>query len=548
MNRSEKFTALILIAAVSFVYASTGPDPVHLVKISKGVPDLEELFRSGNMMIVQELRTCFIGRLTRNEIAGLRESGAVCTGLVRNVGEEAMYLVRPSAGVSMAGLAGKGRMLEIEPDTWLFRPARDASVSVTPGLMIRRLSRLSIVPNLRVYAPIPVSAPKLAWNPVIEEIVGEVSSGNLMLTAAALQNFGTRYTASPHCLEASEMIRDAFINLGLEADVQTFTYDGLHEARNVVAVITGTTFPDEDVIICAHYDSTSPTPYEYAPGADDNASGTAAVIEAARILSRHPLDFTVRFIAFSAEEQGLHGSSLYAGLMKSQGRRIVGVVNLDMIAYADQMPEDLDVFVNPASEWLGERIREDAAEYASLSVRTTVDPSMIYSDHSPFWQNGYAAFLGIEDSPLTNPYYHRIDDTVDTLTPAFFSEAAKAALATVAVLAQPVRPDYPSPPRGLEGRASYFASFISTTKSVYLNWTASAEAAGYNVYRGTMPRVGYEKVNSGPVAGSSYVDRGVPSGSYQYYVITAVGPSGLESNFSRVLEIPPVPRKLKGSG
>jgi hypothetical protein len=296
------------------------------------------------------------------------------------------------------------------------------------------------------------------------------------------------------------------------------------------------------VIVCAHLDSTSPEPEALAPGADDDASGTAAVMEAARILARRRTDYTVRFIAFTGEEQGLYGSGGYAVGAYAANTRIVGVVNLDMIAYADRMPEDLDVFVNSASEWMGYRIAQDAGEYAGLDVRIRVDPSMVYSDHASFWDYGYAALLAIEDEPLRNPHYHTTGDTLDTLNLGFCAQATKAALATTALLAQPVRPG-PAPPQRLQAQSSFFSALLGTRKNVYLRWERVTGDASFNVYRTEIPHGFYQKVNEQPVPTAIYADRGVSSGVTYFYAVTAVDQAGIESNLSREVEVLPLPPK-----
>jgi len=384
------------------------------------------------------------------------------------------------------------------------------------------------------------SARPAARDPRVGVIVDQVSRDNLKALIRALQDFQTRRTGTAGCDAAAAFIHDYFHMNGVGAEIQKYPTGG--DAVTVVGELRGGAFPDDIVIVCAHFDSTSTMPETLAPGADDNASGVAAVMEAARILARYPTDYTVRFLAFSGEEQGLYGSSAYALAAERTDQRIVGVVNMDMIAYADAMPEDLEIFVNRASSWMGDRLFQDAAEYADLTVSTRVDPSMVYSDHASFWDHGYPALLAIEDEPLQNPYYHQTGDTLDTLNLDFCAQAAKAALATVAVLAQPAGFG-PPPPFRLEARSSFFSSLLGTRKNIYISWEPQSHVAGYNIYRTDIPYNYYEKINDRPVTEVNYADRGVASGMWHYYVITAVGQDGVESNFSRQVEVPPVPPK-----
>jgi hypothetical protein len=521
-----------------FLHPSIGP--VQLVRIDKGPPGLEEIFKIRAVEVVQELATCYLGRLDREDVLALRSSGVAVTVLDRDAADKTYLLVRPESTWTAIDLLKRGRVISLEPGTLLFwAEAGDPSAALPPGLPRKRLPSSSIVPYFRAYPEAPAKARAAIRDPRVATIVSRVSKDNLKALIKTLQDFGTRYTGTAGCEAAATFIHNYFHWNGVPAEIQEFSSGGL-TSKNVVGHITGRVFPDDVVIVCAHYDSTSTDPETLAPGADDNASGVAAVMEAARILARSPTDYTVRFLAFSGEEQGLYGSSAYALGVAQTEQRIVGVVNLDMVAYADAMPEDLEVYLNSASSWMGDRLFQDAAEYAGLSVRARVDPSMVYSDHSSFWDRGFSALLAIEDMPLQSPYYHQAGDVLDTLNLDFCTQTAKAALATVAVLAQPVGFG-PLPPVRLEARSSFFSSFLSTRKNIYLSWTPSPNVTGYNIYRTDIPYNYHEKINDRLVTEPKYVDRGVASGISHFYVITAVGQDGVEGNFSRQVDVHPVP-------
>ncbi len=532
---------IILLAFLVFGAALALParGPVHLVRIDKGAPGLSSLLRSRGLDVAQELGTCFIGRLDREEVLSLRDAGVPVTVLDRDIGGTTYYLVRPDSDRTSDILSGSGKAAVVEPGQVLFwTPSGDGAAAIPPGLARKRLPDSSITAYLRSFpAPKVPTRTALASNPVVGSIVGAVSRENLRALIGSLQDFGTRLTGTPACEAAETFVAAYFGRQGLRTEVRE-TAAGRGKA--VIGELTGMNFPDDVVILCAHLDSTSPEPETLAPGADDDASGTAAVMEAARILARHPTDYTVRFIAFTGEEQGLHGSRGYALGIRATTERIVGVVNLDMIAYADGMPEDLDVFVNSASEWMGHRIVQDGAEYAGLSVRARVDPAMVYSDHASFWDNGYPALMAIEDEPLRNPYYHTVGDTLDTLNLDFCGQATRAALAAAAVLAQPVRIG-PAPPRELRAQSSFFSAFLSSHRNIYLRWEKEAGNAGFNVYRTEIPHGFYEKVNELPIMGTNYADRGVSSAATYYYAITALDQAGVESNLSPEVEVLPLP-------
>jgi hypothetical protein len=208
-----------------------------------------------------------------------------------------------------------------------------------------------------------------------------------------------------------------------------------------------------------------------------------------------------------------------------------------MIGYADALPEDLEYIVNEGSGWLAEMFLAAGGHYAALAGRKTVDPSIVYSDHSPFWDQGYPALLAIEDYPLNNPYYHQTTDTLDKLATGFFVDATRAAVGLLAELAQPVRGGYPRTPVGLAARESVHSSLFNSVRAVHLTWTPQADAAGYNVYRTAFSHLAYAKLNDGPLSEAAFDDPGADADGTYYYVVTAVGPAGLESNRSRELAV-----------
>jgi photosystem II stability/assembly factor-like uncharacterized protein len=210
-------------------------------------------------------------------------------------------------------------------------------------------------------------------------------------------------------------------------------------AVNVVATRPGYIRADEDVIICGHYDSISQEdPMTLAPGADDDASGTSAVLEAARVMAGTHYQRTIRYICFGGEEQGLIGSAAYATAARSAGDAIVGVLDFDNMGYVDHRPEAADLLCDPASEWLADYMIECGAAYVpTFGVQKLVYGGSVSSDHGPFWSAGYSALTGYADIPPVNPHYHTAGDTVGHLTKGFMASYARLAVATLAELAVP---------------------------------------------------------------------------------------------------------------
>jgi Peptidase family M28 len=522
--------------------------PLLLVQIAKGTPGVVDILRARQTEVLQELETCYLARADREELTLLRKAGLSVSVLDRDSREKEYFLVPVLSSGGQQALSRLGHVLPVEPKLQLFwTDEGDPLALLPPGIEKKPLPRSSILRFLRTSRQPETGAIGLRANDVIASIVSQVSRANLRSYVQGLQSFETRYTSTPNCELAGQFILNYFQSLGLEAWFEPFTFGAGTSTRNVIAELRGETEPDEIVIICGHYDSTSGEATVLAPGADDNASGVAAVMEAARVLAGHPHDFTVRFIAFSAEEWGLYGSGAYAAEARSSSERIIGVINLDMIAYAEDASEDLDVIVNDISRWLAERVGQVAAAYTGLAVRKIVDSSFVYSDHSPFWDQGYSAFCGIEDADVANPYYHTTADTVDTLNFDFFEDAVQTALAALSDLAQPIRSGYPLTPANLTADSTSYASAFTAIKNVNLTWQAVSDAAGYNIYRSDYPHSGFVQITSSPVQGTGFTDRALAAGNAYYYVVTSVWAGGAESNFSRVVESPPEPTRYEQS-
>jgi len=278
-------------------------------------------------------------------------------------------------------------------------------------------------------------------------------------------------------------------NGGQSWDSQTGNIEGAWQ--NVIAAKTGTVNPDEQVIICGHFDDTSEQPQTRAPGADDNGSGTAAVVEAARLFALTNFEKTIKFCLWTGEEQGLHGSAAYAADAYSRGDDIIGVFNFDMIAWdgnADNNGE-LHCGTEDASIALGDIMQETITDYGiNLDTDLLTWGSTDRSDHASFWDYDYPAMLGIEDfSSDFNPYYHSTQDNMTHIMADYFTEYVKAAVGTAASLAIPDTAgvgiaENKNPPQDFALLRNYPNPFNATTIiALYLPAKSSVELVIYNL-------------------------------------------------------------------
>lgn len=202
---------------------------------------------------------------------------------------------------------------------------------------------------------------------------------------------------------ARDNIYVEFDGFGLNTSLDAFGYGG-STYYNVVGAHYGTVSPDEIYILGAHYDSFN------NPGADDNASGAAGVIEAARVLSQYEFEKTLLFIAFDREEQGLRGSKAYVQEHKDDD--ILSMVSLDMISYNSSDSGKARIYGRSYSAELKQSLADATSLYGN-GLSAVVYGELNASDHAPFEDAGFQACLLIEYDIWNNPYYHSPYDSVD---------------------------------------------------------------------------------------------------------------------------------------
>jgi len=267
----------------------------------------------------------------------------------------------------------------------------------------------------------------------IRDALQHVSDTAIASDVRYLESFGTRYAEFAHRLTVAEWIRQRFADVGIsDADTMGFVEQTHYTwQRNVVATLPGTSAGNEELVIGAHYDSQSSN-ILFAPGADDNASGVAGIIEIARILRlvEYQPRATIRFVAFAAEELGLHGGHDYAEKAFISGQNILLMQNYDMIGYRNQAESDRNVAINEYQTAL-----EEADLMSSLmQTYTTLTPhktsaNITRSDSWPFVLRFFKAVFVIEDENDFNPRYHSPSDSSSYLDFAYAAEIIQSAIA-----------------------------------------------------------------------------------------------------------------------
>lgn len=268
--------------------------------------------------------------------------------------------------------------------------------------------------------------------PDIVALTAEVSADELLASITHLAGFGTRHSLSSELTEAAEWARVKLESFGFAVSTSDVSVGG-GTSRNMVADKPGTSAPPRLVVATAHLDSVNLRggPTAEAPGADDNASGVAGVLELGRLLGRDSSANDLRLILFGGEEQGLHGSQQYVDALSQSDRdRLDAVVNMDMVATLNVPQTTVLLEGAPVSQQLMNDLAAAAHTYTALVVETSLNP--FASDHVPFINAGLPALLTIEGGDSANVNIHTADDTVEKI---HLPLAAEILRMNVAVLA-----------------------------------------------------------------------------------------------------------------
>jgi aminopeptidase YwaD len=261
------------------------------------------------------------------------------------------------------------------------------------------------------------------------------------------------YDHYPELEQAAQYIEREFLKMGLEVQEDSFQWEG-KSYKNIVAEKKGAVFPHRVFILGAHYD-TVPS----SPGADDNASAIAVLLEVARNIQPDPLDITVRFIAFSLEEYNFIGSTHYVEKLKKGKEEVLGMISLEMVGFTGPN-QNYPPYLNPkyypnvgdfiaiignerSKECLGKICKSFRTHIPQLPLEFLIVPGkgegmeeVRLSDHSPFWDQGFTALMVTDTSFLRNSNYHLPSDTLETLDFEFMRRVAMGIYYSVVELAQ----------------------------------------------------------------------------------------------------------------
>jgi len=283
----------------------------------------------------------------------------------------------------------------------------------------------------------------------ISALVSQVSQTELEAHVAAL--------AFDRSSASGQAAAQAYITAELESFGYTVSVQPVAGSANIIAVLQGTTDPGDVFVLGAHFDTVPGS-----PGADDDASGVATVLETARVLAATSLDRTLHLVLFALEEAGYQGSAAYAASLASQGVNVTGMISLDMVGYTCSTP-GCQILLPSIPGCLDSNITSTVGDFIGLGANTAstgmrddfytntalyqpalpVEDFVVQgngscfsqtrrSDHANFWDEGYPAIILGDGAESRNPNYHASSDVPATLDPVFMTSVARAVVAHVA--------------------------------------------------------------------------------------------------------------------
>ncbi|MDZ4122281.1 MAG: M20/M25/M40 family metallo-hydrolase, partial [Candidatus Cloacimonadaceae bacterium] len=359
----------------------------------------------------------------------------------------------------------------------------------------------------------------------ISTLVNQVNADSVLWFIQNLQDFQTRYAFAPNRLAVATWIRDQFIRFGVsDSYLQPFQWNGTTQ-YNVVATIPGQINPDRFVIVGGHHDSivNNGSPMTFAPGADDNATGTTAALEMARVMMTtgfQPKN-SIRFVTFAAEEFGLWGSKHYAQDALESGQEIVLMINHDMIGHSTQSPTNWQVRLMPydGSIQHSQYAAQLTQQYTTLSP-TYGQMNLSASDSHSFWTRGYPVTYFFEQ--IFCPYYHSDLDIIEYVNGPYCAEVIRASVALASTYGMMV-----------SAPGDVVVADTGQGNSLRVSWANSLDpdVVAYRVYYNTTGANFQNPVTVNPMTGENswYNITGLTAGTTYYVAVSAIDIDGNES-------------------
>ncbi len=518
-----------LLAMSTFCFAQTAE---VLVKITAPSP---QTLAGLPLQICLHSETYMLATMNPDLLGTLQQRGVAYEILDTEPFSEPYYFFTRTAHAAGKTLPATGKMLLKESDAVLLKVSeQNAQRLAQQGWQLNRILPRALPLRRASVGDAPQMPTSAASLQLIQSVRAQISDSSVARYLQRLEAFRTRYSFSDSIVAARNWLAGQFQSMGYtDVRFDPFpVYQSLQQ--NVVATKPAALSTARVIVIGGHYDSIlfDADPMLFAPGVDDDGTGTAGTLELARVFAGTDLEATLMFVPFAAEEQGLWGSSHFAEMAYQSGMNIVLMLNMDMIGNVADQVLNMNVLTD-------DRSRGYAQLFAKLTTQHTnlipvLGASSGNSDHFPFQQYGFPA-LFIHEGDFS-PNWHRSTDVMSNINVPYITSVLQATAAMIVTVA-----NAPGAPQGLT------AIELGDGRSQLVQWQANSEPdwAGYHLYLGAQSGV-YDTVLA--LQATSDTLRGLQEGQTYYLTLSAFDAQNNESVLAPEINFKPqsVPRTPGG--
>jgi len=509
MRIRNLFISALVLLAVGAGTVLAVPVELYLVKFAPGT-DVYRLAGSQNWPLYHiSGQQALIGK----QLSGVDNKAVLGSSLIYRGQSENLRWVHLKRNSQLPGM----KAIYSSKDMMLTESAMVTAAGVKNGrdYMVKPFN-----PQPMVIAPAAViNTSSLVRDTTVATLAHLVDTAQVRTRIEAMQSFGTRFLDAANHDSVVGWTRNQFLDMGI-ADVRTDTFDigyGMQQ-HNIIATIPGLVDTTVVYIVGGHFDSYSGNP-ELAPGADDNASGTVAALEMARVLAQpgNRPNCTVRFIAFDAEEYGLYGSEYYAQQALTEGMNIGCMLNYDMIGYKGNDSSFVSK-LNPGSEGYAYMLGQMAGWYGRTADTNLVPVyNSVYLNGSDSWEFSIRGFpVTYSEELVFSTVYHQTNDSTTYMSMRYVTSIIKAGMGLLGTLA-----NYPQKVNGLT------ITDVGNGSQLYVQWqpNQASNVTSYKVYWG---RSTGSYSDSMQVTGTADTIGGLVADSLYFIGLTAVDSDGKE--------------------
>jgi len=369
---------------------------------------------------------------------------------VRTIAPEYQWAPSPDGTQILIGAERDGNTVSPERGVYIV----DLRRTVTKNALNERLRA-----NVKSETALKAAAVH-AFDPIaadVRERLAHVSTTRIFGYEKTLFDFESKHIAKPGNRLAAQFLFDTYASFGYQPEYQWLSQPRALDGRtaNVIATLRGTVNPELVYVVSSHYDSV-----EAGPGADDDSSGTAAHLEASRVLAGHPMPATIVFASFTGEEAGLLGSREFVRRASAAGLRVVGALNNDMVGWSNDARLDNTIrYSNPG-------IRDIEHGASLLFTRLITYDAMYFkgTDAASLYDAYGDVIGGLGSYPvLGSPHYHQPSDRLEFENHQLIAETGKTTIATLMLMAS------------APSRLTRLTIESATPQATTLSWSASPE-------------------------------------------------------------------------